>query len=83
MSMNTKNHAVAEDFPNYCQRVSKDSLSLRYGLKTIKTFAYETVDLSFSLFCLPFVCLLPESRFRGRDRGVGRQSLSEVSSRYL
>lgn len=29
MSMNTKNHAVAEDFPNYCQRVSKDSLSLR------------------------------------------------------
>lgn len=29
MSMNTKNHAAAEDFPNYCQRVSKDPLSLR------------------------------------------------------
>lgn len=55
MSMNTKNHAVAEDFPNYCQRVSKDSLSLRIECTLLKTLLMKALTyISVFLMCLLF-----------------------------
>ena len=50
-----KNHAAAEDFPNYCQRVSKDSLSLPMECRPLKTWLMRSLTyISLFLMCLLF-----------------------------
>jgi hypothetical protein len=51
----TENHAVAKDFPIYCQPVSKDSLSLQIECTLLKTLLMKALTyIPLLLMCLLF-----------------------------